>query len=345
MIGDDAAGHHIHPVLLDACFQSLLTTQLLDAEGAGTGGPERQTTGIRLPLSIEELHLTPVGDRTIWVHATVTRDGADELVGDMAVYADSGEPLGGINGFRAADVEKASTTVGLGTIDSWLAETVWIDGPVEPTTNEAGHGTATGAEGKPAGSSGGDWLVFADSRGVGDALSALLAARGERCHLVRPGDTYRRGGEDSEFTVDPGSASDLERLFADLNEDGRHSGGEGGAGPVGSIVHLWNLDLPRLAETSPQDLARHSGTGAYSLIALARTLLRRGTAKPTAHRDPWRPARRARRDRRAAGSARVGSGQGAQAPGADLPPRQTDRPGPPRAGRRGQPRRGPGAAA
>lgn len=280
VIGDDAAGHHIHPVLLDACFQSLLTTQLLDAEGTDTGGPERQTTGIRLPLSIEELHLTPVGDRTIWVHATVTRDSADELVGDMAVYADSGEPLGGINGFRAADVEKASTTVGLGTIDSWLAETVWIDSPVEPTTDEAGHGTATGAAGRLGGSSGGDWLVFADSRGVGDALSALLAARGERCHLVRPGDTYSRGGEDSEFTVDPGSASDLERLFADLNEDrdGRHSGGEGGAGPVATIVHLWNLDLPRLAETSPQDLARHSGTGAYSLIALARTLLRRGTA-------------------------------------------------------------------
>ncbi|MGY3248909.1 acyl transferase domain-containing protein/acyl carrier protein [Streptomyces sp. TE4109] len=280
VIGDDAAGHHIHPVLLDACFQSLLTTQLLDAEGTDTGGPERQTTGIRLPLSIEELHLTPVGDRTIWVHATVTRDDTDELVGDMAVYADSGEPLGGINGFRAADVEKASTTVGLGTIDSWLAETVWIDSPVEPTTDEAGHGTATGAEGRLGGSSGGDWLVFADSRGVGDALSALLAARGERCHLVRPGDTYSRGGEDSEFTVDPGSASDLERLFADLNEDrdGRHSGGEGGAGPVVTIVHLWNLDLPRLAETSPQDLARHSGTGAYSLIALARTLLRRGTA-------------------------------------------------------------------
>ncbi|MFD7618308.1 amino acid adenylation domain-containing protein [Streptomyces sp. NPDC059802] len=269
-IGDDAAGHHIHPVLLDACFQSLLTTQLpengteTEAGVHGTGESERQTSGIRLPLSIDELCLAPVGDRPIWVHATVTRGDADELVGDMAVYADGGEPLGGIHGFRAADVEMASTTVGLGTIDSWLAETVWIDSPFDPAAVEGG----VGPDSPSPVSAGGDWLVFADRQGVGDALSELLAARGERCHLVRPGDTYRKGGEDSGFTVEPGSVTDLERLFADLHED--RDGADGGGGPVGPIVHLWNLDLPQIAEASPQDLARHSGTGAYSLIALAR---------------------------------------------------------------------------
>ncbi|SFY20240.1 amino acid adenylation domain-containing protein [Streptomyces atratus] len=273
VIGDDAAGHHIHPVLLDACFQSLLTTQLPDTGAEGAGEPDRQTTGIRLPLSIDELRLAPVGDRPIWVHATVTRGDADELVGDMALYAESGEPLGGIHGFRAADVEKASTAVGLGTIDSWLAETVWVDSSFESAEEAAGDGAGPG-DGSV--STGGDWLVFADRQGVGDALSDLLAARGERCHLVRPGDTYRRSGEGSEFTVVPGSVTDLERIFADLGEESE--GEDGGGGAVGHVVHLWNLDLPHLAEASPQDLVRHSGTGAYSLIALARTLLRRETA-------------------------------------------------------------------
>ncbi|WP_406016411.1 amino acid adenylation domain-containing protein [Streptomyces sp. NBC_00984] len=279
-IGDDAAGHHIHPVLLDACFQSLLTTQLPENKNEteteaglyGTDESERQTSGIRLPLSIDELCLAPVGDRPIWVHATVTRGDADELVGDMAVYADGGEPLGGIHGFRAADVEKASTTVGLGTIDSWLAETAWIDSPFDPAADEGG----VGPDSPSPVSTGGDWLVFADRQGVGDALSELLAARGERCQLVRPGDTYRKGGEGSGFTVEPGSVTDLERLFADLDE--HRDGADGGGGPVGPIVHLWNLDLPHIADASPQDLARHSGTGAYSLIALARTLLRRESA-------------------------------------------------------------------
>ncbi|XNR87713.1 amino acid adenylation domain-containing protein [Streptomyces sp. R-74717] len=260
VIGDEAARHHIHPVLLDACFQSLLTTQLLE------DGAERQTSGIRLPLSIDEVCIAPVGDQPIWAHATVTRSDGDELVGDIAVYADSGVHLGGVGGFRAADVEKASTAVGLGTIDSWLAETVWIDRPFDAVEDEADSGSPV--------STSSDWLVFADRQGVGDALSTLLAGRGERCHLVRPGDSYQKGGDGREFTVVPGSATDLEQLFADLGMDGRD--GEDGRPSFGTIVHLWNLDLPPLAEASWQDLVRHSGTGAYSLIALARTLLSHG---------------------------------------------------------------------
>ncbi|MFH8476084.1 amino acid adenylation domain-containing protein [Streptomyces sp. NPDC018000] len=258
VIGDESARHHIHPVLLDACFQSLLTTQLLDDFA------DRQTSGIRLPLSIDEMCLAPVGDQSIWVHATVTRSDGDELVGDIDIYGDCGQPLGGIAGFRAADVDKASTAVGLGTIDSWLAETVWIDRPFDAAENETDCDSAV--------STSSDWLVFADRQGIGDALSALLAARGERCHLVRPGDSYKKGDDGREFTVAPESAADLEQLFGDLGTDSNDS--EAGRPSFGTIVHLWNLDVPHIGEASRQDLVRHSGTGAYSLIALARTLLR-----------------------------------------------------------------------
>ncbi|MFF9401831.1 amino acid adenylation domain-containing protein [Streptomyces sp. NPDC014744] len=292
VIGDDAAGHHIHPVLLDGCFQSLLTTRLLD------DGTDRQDSGIRLPLSIDEVCLAPVGDRPLWVHATVTREDADELVGNIAVYTDDGEPLGNIRGFRAADVEKASTAVGLGTIDSWLAETVWTELPPlgeNENTDENRKPDADEARTGADRATGGGWLVFADSRGVGDALSALLAARGERCHLVRPGETYRRSDDGREFTIAPGSVVDLERLLTDLagaghGESGPRTGSHGtdgtpaahgrdGAAPLPTtVVHLWNLDLPRLAEATRRDLAHHRDTGAYSLITLARTLLRHGAS-------------------------------------------------------------------
>lgn len=85
-LGDDPARHHLHPVLLDACFQSLLTRQI-PADGDPAPG-----TGIRLPLSIAELSLTPVGDRTLWAHGVITRDDGDELVADLALYAEDGTP-------------------------------------------------------------------------------------------------------------------------------------------------------------------------------------------------------------------------------------------------------------
>ncbi|MXG26694.1 non-ribosomal peptide synthetase/type I polyketide synthase [Streptomyces sp. YIM 132580] len=250
--GADAAGHHLHPVLLDACFQALLTPQLLRDPAPGAG--------IRLPLSLDEVALEPVGDQPIWVHATVRPADADTTLGDIALYADDGTPLGRIEGFRAADVEKAATAVARTTIDSWLAETAWAERP------ELGEEDPLAPEVIAARDHG--WLVLADTQGVADAFSTLAAARGERCHLVRRGEAYAGAGPDGSYTVNPGSAADLERLLADLDRDGE---------PFrGAVLHLWNLDRPALAACDRQTVRDHAGPGSYSLIALARTLLARG---------------------------------------------------------------------
>ncbi|MGA6174513.1 amino acid adenylation domain-containing protein [Streptomyces sp. NPDC012600] len=248
----DASGHHLHPVLLDACFQALLTPQLLQDPVPGTG--------IRLPLSLDEVALDPIGDRPLWVHATVRTADADTTLGDIALYGDDGAPLGRIEGFRAADVEKAATAVARTTIDSWLAETVWTECP-EPGEEDP---LAPG----PIAARDHGWLVLADTQGVADAFAALAAARGERCHLVRRGQAYAGAGPDGSFTVDPGSAADLERLLTELDR--------GGEPFRGAVLHLWNLDRPSLAACDRQAVLDHTGPGAYSLIALARTLLARG---------------------------------------------------------------------
>ncbi|MEV7086136.1 amino acid adenylation domain-containing protein [Streptomyces sp. NPDC093085] len=267
-IGEGAADHHLHPVLLDSCFQALLAAGLADGTALG-GAPGAEgadgSTGILLPLSIEEVRTEEIGDRPLWVHATVVRRAAGELVGDIALYGEEGTPLGHIGGFRAADVEKASTSVGLATIDTWLAEPSWAESP-------AGGGpldTITA----------GRWLLFADAPGgVADALAELVTARGGRCHLVRPGDAYATGPDLGMSTVVPGCAEDLRRLLAELAgatggaDPGSADSGGAGAGGLDTIVHLWNLDLPALAESERSRLAEHSTLGAYSLIALAQAL-------------------------------------------------------------------------
>ncbi|MFD3943866.1 amino acid adenylation domain-containing protein [Streptomyces sp. NPDC058579] len=244
-VGGGAAGHQLHPVLLDACFQALLVAGLPDETAAGEAG-----TGILLPLSVDEVRTTPIGDRPLWAHATITRRADDELVGDIVLYTEGGERVGHVHGFRAADVEQASATVGLATIDGWLAELAWTEESLDEV------------DAKDPGS----WLLFADRRGgVADALERLVTARGGSCHLVRPGDAYTFGADDgARSEVVPGSADDLRRLLADLAaRDGR---------PVSAVVHLWNLDLPALDATSREDLDRHSALGAYSVVALAQAL-------------------------------------------------------------------------
>ncbi|WP_052488514.1 non-ribosomal peptide synthetase/type I polyketide synthase [Streptomyces sp. 150FB] len=248
-IGDDAARHHLHPVLLDACFQALLTPQLLRPVGSEAA----PGTGIRLPLSIGEVHLDAVGDQPLWAHAVLTSSTDGELVGDITLHADDGTPLGRVSGFRAADVEKASAAVGLSTIDSWLADIAWVETPYDPGSAETSETPVQ------------DWLVFADAQGVADELAALITAAGGRCHLVRSGPAYRMAPEQSESTVVPGSTDDLERLFAELHANG--------SGPYDHVVHLWSLDLPPVDTPHTAAALRECASlGGYSLVTLAQTL-------------------------------------------------------------------------
>ncbi|WP_030253872.1 non-ribosomal peptide synthetase/type I polyketide synthase [Streptomyces violens] len=230
----DAADSHCHPALLDAAFQALLTT-LLPEDGRASGG-------IRLPLAIAEVRLDPVGDRPFWVHATLTGQDADEITGDLALYAEDGAPLGRITGFRAADVERASASVGLSTIDNWLAEVVWTDADSLPEDVDCP----------------GDLLILADEGLLAERLAGLARAGGGRCHLVRPGTHYTHGP--AETTVRPDSTEDLTRLFADLDA------------PFDAVVHLWNLDLPPLDGVTRTQLTRCTGLGTYSLVRLAQLL-------------------------------------------------------------------------
>ncbi|MFD9085815.1 amino acid adenylation domain-containing protein [Streptomyces prasinus] len=321
----DADGHHIHPVLLDACFQSLLTPQIPAgtpprADGTDTDtAPEAGTkpapgkgagAGIRLPLSLDEMCLAPVGDRTLWAHATVTRDDATELVGDLALYAEDGTALGRLRGLRAADVEQASATVARSTVDSWLAVPVWVDRPWEAEPARAGAPAVTGApaltgsaeDGSAAGDTGApqaaeaprsagipsaveapqhfgqgpdgaadacrDWLVLADEQGVGDAFAALVRARGHRCRLVRAGTSYASDPVGDTFHVVPGNAGHLERVLDARSAPFR-----------GSVVHLWNLDLPPVDGCSPTALADARDKGAYSLVVLAKVLQARAGSR------------------------------------------------------------------
>ncbi|MFJ6214784.1 amino acid adenylation domain-containing protein [Streptomyces sp. NPDC092296] len=243
LLDGDAARHHVHPVLLDSCFQTLLTPQILEQET-----DDAQGTGIRLPLSIGEVRLDPVGDQPLWVHATITRRDGDTLVGDIALHAADGTPLGLIGDFRAADVEKASTTVGLATIDNWLAEPGWVRTATAPADPE----TTTG-----------DWLLLADTGGVADQLAHLVTARGGRAHLVRPGTGYRLDAAAGESTVRPGEAADLERLLTELAATGA---------AYETVLHLWNLDLPGIEQTDRDRIGEHSSLGGYSLITLAQLL-------------------------------------------------------------------------
>ncbi len=88
--------------------------------------------------------------------------------------------------------------------------------------------------GGETGESSGNWLVFADRGGVGDALATRRPA--DRTIVVRIGDRFRRRSA-AEYTVRADSGEDFAALFEALSLEDKWPD---------QVVHLWGLDAPTM---------------------------------------------------------------------------------------------------
>lgn len=241
LLGEDAGNHHFHPALMDACFQALLTTEIPFHQSAPA------QTGIRLPLSIAEIRTRAVGASSIWAHARITHRTEDEVVGDIGIFDDAGQPLGTISGFRAANVEKAASKVSLATVDSWLTEVKWIDKPVVEQETPVASGSV---------------LIFGNAESpLVEQLVLKLNERHQHYYLVSPGTSFDFDPLVQIATVVPGSVDDISKLFAALKT--------ANAPVCESILYLWHLDSPALAESDTSDLSSNTQYATYPLIVLA----------------------------------------------------------------------------
>ncbi len=103
------------------------------------------------------------------------------------------------------------------------------------------------------------WVVLTDGTGVGDAVAAAAAERGERCVRVLPGTAYAHDGG-AEATVRDDEPADLARLLDDLAADGDEL----------EVIHLRSLDAgtaPGSVPTSAEDDASLSAVRAAQALA------------------------------------------------------------------------------
>jgi acyl transferase domain-containing protein/thioesterase domain-containing protein/acyl carrier protein len=100
-----------------------------------------------------------------------------------------------------------------------------------------------GEHGRPASQA--IWLIYADERGIGEALAYHLEAQGERCIKLSTGDTFARLS-DTHFCIHPNSREDLGRVFETaLSPDQPTCRG---------VIHLWSLDSQPSESLTSADL-------------------------------------------------------------------------------------------
>lgn len=231
--------YHCHPTLLDACFQTLLATEIASITDS--------KIGIRLPLFIEEISLAPIGTTSLWAHAVIKERSDDEIIGDITLYNEEGLAIGTITGFRAGNIEKASAKVNLATIDNWLTELQWVAKPLVVTTQNVKDSL---------------WLLFTGDEPLSSSLCAQLKAEQQSCFTIKAGSYFAFDKEKKEAIIRANNREDLKQLFSLLNTSTLPK----------NILYMWPLATPTLRKAQLADLSAHNSYAAYPLITLAQEL-------------------------------------------------------------------------
>ncbi len=102
------------------------------------------------------------------------------------------------------------------------------------------------------------WLVFMDSLGLGERISAGLLAAGQYVVLAHPGSSYRQLTEAS-YTVRPAVREDHDLLIADVLKTGQSPK---------KLIHLWSV----LSDDESPSLEETQNRSFYSPLYLAQAL-------------------------------------------------------------------------
>lgn len=243
--------YQFHPAVADACGHVLTATISLGRSNDSLGGAF-------VGGGIDEAYLyrRPVG-RQFWAYARLrpSTEPTNVLIGDVQVIDETGAVISETIGARLFYLDGAGAAA---QNDERLYQLDW-----EPRELAEAPATAPGA-------GDGDWLIFADTTGVGAALAAALEQRGVRAVTVARGDEYSQLSPE-RYTIRPDEASDFQRLAGELPGLGTRA--------WKGAVHLWSLDMPDGTAMTADELTGAQDLGCLSVVQLMRAFVRMSEAR------------------------------------------------------------------
>ncbi len=249
----------IHPTTLDTCFQVMAAA--LPAEM----GQRMQDDGhVYMPTRIEQAVAYNRPGGRLWAHAHLRPDAerhAGFIEGDVRLLDDAGHTIFEVLGLRFQCLVVDARPVAPEHLDDWLYELRWQ--PKERGSKRAEEQGNTGEQG--------NWLIFADTGGVGETLATRLAAQGAQCVLAHAGERYERL-DNQRFRLRPDSPEDVRLLFqAALGDDQPTCRG---------VIHLWSLDAPPPDDMIVASLEAAQNLVCGSVLHLVQELDRAGWREP-----------------------------------------------------------------
>jgi myxalamid-type polyketide synthase MxaB len=241
----EAAAYHLHPALLDGCFQTVAAACGLDS-----------AAGTYLPTGIESLRLGVPAQSTVWSwvrqvrtvalpenggHWHQTSEAALPLAADLQILNPNGElvaeitgltlhPVGEMSLLRLAGSTGSSQVLERDPAHSTELQTEWIytlDWQADGNTPQPAPASAQSRQ----------WMILSDRQKIGQRLAE---------HLTQQGDSHSNpfGNRASllfaDWGLDGTSANSVNPL--DAEEMQQRIAEQVAIAPVTDVVYLWGLD-------------------------------------------------------------------------------------------------------
>lgn len=228
-LADSVDSYLLHPVILDGAFQSLFPTI---AKGY-------------LPVKMAEInYYRKPGARCFCHFRTVYKDDS-RIIGNLTLFDADGNVLVEVVG---GELKSTQTQTGdESSKDSILYDFNWLPQPL--TEPESGS----------VESQNGQWLIFADSRGVGQRLAVELEKRAQAVCIIRQGEAFDQTGE-HRFTAGANSSGDIVNI---INRYAKSSRG---------IVYLWGLESQDCENANAETVLADCGLTTITPVYLAQAL-------------------------------------------------------------------------
>ncbi|WP_425395471.1 SDR family NAD(P)-dependent oxidoreductase [Aeoliella sp.] len=246
----ELAKYRLHPVLGDACLQTLASTVPLEENGD-------YSPYTYMPVGIGQVRVVrPIEslDKPLFCYAIRRseddRPSPDSVTSDVYLVDAEGNVLVEMLAAKVQRIGRGAAGDDTHEPADWLYHMKWKDAPLDATTEPAA----------------GTWLVFGDSQGVADELCEELAAGERRVVVVRPSGKYTFDEAIHRATIDPADESQYAELIAQVG---------GKQNPIAGVVHLWSLDIATPAIGDASDTWSEStrlgvGSALYAIKQLAR---------------------------------------------------------------------------
>lgn len=204
----------LHPVLLDAAFQSFIACQFQEFIKKGY-------VEIKLPESIESIEVYGKVEGTLYVHSKVSYIDDKKICGDIVIFNSDDEVVAKIENFIVSSLEKIEEESLLSEkeLKEWFYGIKWNnqkkieDELIQDEEEFSGY------------------IILADAFGNAEKLAELLEEKGRKTYVYYA-DYQNREDIDPDYVIESNRKESYDKLIGKMDELHNYA-----------VIHMWALDI------------------------------------------------------------------------------------------------------